>query len=180
MPLSLAESRPYKMTIQFLAPDHTPSANQGSRQPVAAGRSQTFTQPVPIRVTSAPYVLREPDVSSPESDRLSKSELRGSRAPRPTYSEEQKFTIMYLRIVRSCSWDEIADVFARTYAGGDSGQRSKGGLTSVYYRIRKSWGLKDVLDAQPGEALAEDLQAVEARAHNFSREFLLAIRYPLE
>lgn len=62
------------------------------------------------------------------------------RPPRPSYNEEQRFCIMYLRIVRDKSWPEIEDKFAELF-----NTRSKGGLTSVYYRIRKSWGLKDVL-----------------------------------
>lgn len=96
---------------------------------------------------------------------------RRPRAPRPSYSEEQKFFIMYARIMRDQSWPEIEDKFAETF-----GQRSKGGLTSVYYRARRDWGLAEVLKSGPG-TFSADCREVELRARNFSKAFLIQIGY---
>ncbi|KXT00144.1 hypothetical protein AC578_3284 [Pseudocercospora eumusae] len=96
---------------------------------------------------------------------------RKPRAPRPSYSEEQKFFIMYSRIIRDNTWPEIEDRFERLF-----GTRSKGGLTSVYYRVRREWGLMEVLKSGPGN-YAADCREVEQRAMNFSREFLRQIGY---
>ncbi|GAB7360136.1 hypothetical protein MBLNU230_g7899t1 [Neophaeotheca triangularis] len=93
------------------------------------------------------------------------------RPPRPSYNEEQRFCIMYLRIVRDKSWPEIEDKFAELF-----NTRSKGGLTSVYYRIRKSWGLKDVLRSGP-DKFDSDRRVVIRRATNFSHDFLAALGY---
>lgn len=96
---------------------------------------------------------------------------RAPRAPRPSYSEEQKFFIMYARIIRDNTWPEIEDRFDKLF-----GTRTKGGLTSVYYRIRREWGLMEVLKSGPG-SYAADCREVEQRAMNFSREFLSQIGY---
>ena len=60
--------------------------------------------------------------------------LRIPRQPRPIYSEEQKFFIMFARIIQEKAWPEIEDTFIEQF-----GVRTKGGLTSVYYRIRRKW-----------------------------------------
>lgn len=96
---------------------------------------------------------------------------RKPRAPRPSYSEEQKFFIMYSRIMRDNTWPEIEDRFEKLF-----GQRSKGGLTSVYYRVRREWGLMEVLKSGPG-SYAADCREVEQRAGHFSAEFLAQIGY---
>lgn len=96
---------------------------------------------------------------------------RKPRAPRPSYSEEQKFFIMYARIVRDLSWPEIEDEFERFF-----GSRSKGGLTSVYYRVRRDWGLLEVLKSG-ADSYAADCKEVERRAMNFSAGFLGQIGY---
>lgn len=41
---------------------------------------------------------------------------------------------MFARIVQNKAWPEIEDAFTEIFD-----QRTKGGLTSVYYRIRKNW-----------------------------------------
>lgn len=96
---------------------------------------------------------------------------RRPRPPRPSYSEEQKFFIMYARIIRDNTWPEIEDRFEKLF-----GTRTKGGLTSVYYRVRREWGLMEVLKSGPG-SYAADCREVEKRATNFSREFLSQIGY---
>ncbi|KXL46486.1 MAG: hypothetical protein FE78DRAFT_30864 [Acidomyces sp. 'richmondensis'] len=100
---------------------------------------------------------------------------RRPRPPRPSYSEEQKFYIMYARIIRGKSWPEIEGDFVEIFGSG-AVHRSKGGLTSVYYRIRRSWGLEEVLQTSQ-DALAGDKLAVNLRASNFSVEFLASIGY---
>ncbi len=47
---------------------------------------------------------------------------------------------MFARLIQDKSWPIIEDDFARIFK-----QRTKGGLCSLYYRIRRSWGLEDVL-----------------------------------
>ena len=100
--------------------------------------------------------------------------VRQKRAPRLTYSEEQKFFIMYSRIGLDQSWSEIEDRFADAF-----NRRSKGGLTSAYYRIRRTWGLEEVLKGGP-QSFADDQKAVENRARNFSAEYLISVGYPVE
>lgn len=63
---------------------------------------------------------------------------RINRRPRPSYTEEQKFFIMYHRIIRKLSWPKIETKFAAFF-----NIRTKDGLTSVYYRLRKDWGMKE-------------------------------------
>lgn len=93
------------------------------------------------------------------------------RDPRPSYTEEQKFFIMWARIVQEKTWPEIERQFTEIWR-----ERTKGGLTSVYYRIRKSWKLKDVLCADASSSQA-DRQAVADRAGHVSEEFLKIIGY---
>jgi hypothetical protein len=95
---------------------------------------------------------------------------RQPRSARPSYNEEQKFFIMHHRIVQKLSWPEIEDEFARFFK-----IRSKDGLTSVYYRIRKSWGMEQVLRNQAG--CEDDLGVIEKKADHFSRVFLENIGY---
>jgi len=201
MPSSLASTRSTsdKMAISFLAPhrDTPVSFGTGVSQPRATPFGRTLTQTVHhhhhqtdhMKLTGGPFVLRNAFIVNYPDDVDDDDPLKHvgdeggmtskcSRPPRPSYSEEQKFYIMYLRICRSKSWVEIGEAFAARF-GGDSAQRSKGGLTSVYYRIRRSWGLPDVLSTRT-EALAGELQVVRQKANTFTRDFLLSIHYPVE
>jgi hypothetical protein len=63
------------------------------------------------------------------------------RPARPSYTDEQRFFIMYYRIVREHSWSEIEVKFASFFD-----LRTKDAITSVYYRTRKMWGMEKVLD----------------------------------
>ena len=98
------------------------------------------------------------------------SPQRIPRAARPPYTEEQKFFIMYQRIVRELSWPDIEDRFARHF-----NIRSRGGLTSVYYRVRKDLGMQEVLKTQVGSS--SDRVMVEARANHFSGDVLEMLGY---
>ena len=114
--------------------------------------------------------------SEPNSGGSARSSKSGSptmsqRPPRPSYSEEQKFFIMYCRIVRRMNWPEIEDRFAQIF-----NMRSIGGLTSVYYRIRRSWGMEEVLSNGP-DGTESDWRMVNLKAMNFSRDFLASIGY---
>ena len=93
------------------------------------------------------------------------------RPARPSYSEEQKFFIMFYRIIKELSWPEIEDKFAHFF-----NLRTKDGLTSVYYRIRKSWGMEEVLKTGPDGSMG-DRRKVEDKAAHFSREFLGNLGY---
>lgn len=96
---------------------------------------------------------------------------RLSRAPRPSYTEAQKFFILHSRVVLDMSWPEIKDKSAEIF-----GQRTKGGLTSVYYRVRKAWGMQEVSKSGP-DRFRSDKVTVEEKAANFSREFLANLGY---
>jgi hypothetical protein len=77
---------------------------------------------------------------------------------------------MHHRIVKKLSWPEVENEFARYYK-----LRSKNGLTSVYYRIRGSWGMGKILK---NKARSEnDLSVIERKAEHFSRAFLENIGY---
>ena len=78
---------------------------------------------------------------------------------------------MFARIVQDKCWHDIEEDFVRIF-----GQRTKGGLTSMYYRIRKAWGLEEVLKSGVSSCEAEK-RVVDERAAHFSRDFLLAIGY---
>lgn len=147
-------------------------------------------------VSYAPQIASPPVLPPNSSYAAASSSSNTPRAPRPSYSEEQKFYIMYARIIRDWSWPEIEANFTRIFdgrsdeRGGQSGtqqqraanhaaqrnERSKGGLTSVYYRIRRSWGLEEVLKGGP-ETFANDKRVIHHMARNFSEEFLVSIGY---
>jgi hypothetical protein len=92
------------------------------------------------------------------------------RAARPPYTEEQKFFIMYQRIIGELSWPEIEDKFADFF-----NIRTRNGLTSVYYRLRKCWGMKEVLKADC-HADSDVGKVVENAAH-FQTDFLRGLGY---
>ncbi|RMY91567.1 hypothetical protein D0861_03001, partial [Hortaea werneckii] len=77
-------------------------------------------------------------------EKASDIESASKRPLRPPYSEQQKFFIAYIRIIGK----EYAICFPK-----DTSPQSKGGLTSVYYRI------------------------VYSRAYNFDVDFLSYIGY---
>jgi hypothetical protein len=95
---------------------------------------------------------------------------REPRSARPSYNEEQKFFIVYYRMVKQLSWSEIEDKFAQLFY-----VRSKDGLTSAYYRIRGSWGMEQVLKNQVRPE--DDLGTIGRKADCFSRGFLEYIGY---
>lgn len=91
---------------------------------------------------------------------------RPPRKVRPSYSEEQKFFIMYKRIVMQLSWAAIEDQFTTFFD-----TRSRDGLTSAYYRIRRSWGMREVTRTKPLD-LESDTQKIFQMAMSFTRQFL--------
>lgn len=93
------------------------------------------------------------------------------RSPRPSrlpYTEEQKFFIMYHRVIKELSWPEIKDKYARLFTS-----RSEDGLTSVYYRIRDVWRM----DQKNNSDSVSDRSIVEAKAEHFSEGFLESFGY---
>jgi hypothetical protein len=108
--------------------------------------------------------------NSAQTYKSAEASAREPRFARPSYNEEQKFFIMHHRIVKKLSWPEVENEFARYYK-----LRSKNGLTSVYYRIRGSWGMGKILK---NKARSEnDLSVIERKAEHFSRAFLENIGY---
>jgi hypothetical protein len=63
------------------------------------------------------------------------------RLARPWYTKEQKFFIVYSRVVRSLDWNQIEHDFKAAYRS-----RAVRGLNSVYYRMRKEWDIGKVKD----------------------------------
>jgi hypothetical protein len=108
--------------------------------------------------------------AEPRVPASTQSPRQAPRPPRLPYTEEQKFFIMYHRIIKELSWPEIKDGYASFF---DS--RSEDGLTSVYYRIRDSWDMGDMLKSN-SDSVGERSK-VEARANHFSRDFLDRFRY---
>jgi hypothetical protein len=109
--------------------------------------------------------------SSNSGDDPSGQFRRQPRSPRPTYGEEQRFFVMFARLIQEKSWPEIEDDFATVF-----NQRSRGGLCSLYYRIRRSWGLEDVLKSD-SNYWALERRVVDEKASNFSQDFLVSVGY---
>ncbi|RMZ20219.1 hypothetical protein D0859_15786 [Hortaea werneckii] len=182
------------MSIGFLAPSATNTsipkeqqkARDGSGQPSTQTRStvnhSSFALPSPalthgrdtchsLEAHVSPSAGLDPGKATHTEDEDDTQLTKPPRAPRPAYSAEQKFYIMYARIIRGRSWPEIEQDFARLF-GPRVSQRSKGGLTSVYYRVRKDWGLEDVLQTDT-TSTSHDRQVVDLRARRFSWDFLM-------
>lgn len=85
---------------------------------------------------------------------------------------------MFYRIKKELSWPDIETKFARFYGlrTKDGLTRTKDGLTSVYYRIRKTWGMEEVLKADTNDQ-SNDRRKVEDKATQFSSEFLSRLGY---
>ncbi|KAK3629880.1 hypothetical protein LTR56_017775 [Elasticomyces elasticus] len=120
----------------------------------------------------SPYAPASP----PSSTTSETSEAMSTRAPRPSYSEEQRFFIMYTRVVLCWSWQDIELGYGRLFGQDAVGLRSRGGLTSVYYRIRRRWGLEEVLKTAPETSQADKLE-VQRRANWLQPDFLMQIGY---
>ena len=172
------------MSIAFLAShgDAGLGTSRGMSSAVAmtntghGGPNRSLAPTKPPSSVIPPLTLQRPitDVDDEEEDDYfigSAATSRPPRSPRPSYSEEQKFFIMFARIMQDKGWLEIENDFARIW-----GQRTKGGLTSVYYRIRKSWNLDDVLKSG-GSSPDKDRKAVADKAGHCSRAFLVKIGY---
>lgn len=77
---------------------------------------------------------------------------------------------MYYRIVGELSWQSIEGMFAGFFS-----LRTRDGLTSVYYRTRKEWGMEEVLENK--FCPASDREKVEDEDGRFSRAFLQDLGY---
>jgi hypothetical protein len=137
---------------------------------VSSGWSISFHQPSSSIDRSEAYQCRRRHDHHVQVHTSADAPTCEARSARPSYNEEQKFFIMYYRLVERLSWPEIEERFAKLFK-----LRSKNGLTSVYYRIRRSWGMEQVLEnlARP----ENDLSIVESRASRFPRAFLDNIGY---
>jgi hypothetical protein len=92
------------------------------------------------------------------------------RPVRPSYTDEQRFFIMYYRIVRECLWSEIEVEFASFFD-----LRTKDAITSVYYHTRKMWDMNKVLETDLHSM--GDRNRIESEASRFSRDFLVDLGY---
>lgn len=80
------------------------------------------------------------------------------REPRHTYGEEERAFIMVCAILRGMTWKEIEKEFRERFPAGQKRrhhehglwptypeqERTSGGLTCAYYRIRDQWGIPKV------------------------------------
>jgi hypothetical protein len=98
---------------------------------------------------------------------------RVPRPARPSYNQEQKFFIMYHRVIEEESWEKIGELFREFFS-----LRTKDGLNSVYYRIRHDWGMKSVMGTRTGD-LGTDRLTVEEMTKTVSLDFLQKIGYRL-
>lgn len=108
-----------------------------------------------------------------DTSRVIEPVRRVPRPARPSYSQEQKFFIMYHRAVKEESWEEIEELFRDFF-----GLRTRDGLNSVYYRIRQNWGMKPVLGSCAEDSETDRLK-VEEMAKMLSPDFLQNIGYRL-
>lgn len=84
-----------------------------------------------------------------------------SRLNRPCYTEEQKLFIMYHRVMKQLSWPEIKRVFAKAFD-----PRTTDGLTSVCYRVQRSWVMGELSKSE--STSAKDRDMIKAKVLNFS------------
>jgi hypothetical protein len=101
-------------------------------------------------------------VQHPTQIAFTESSQRVPRLPRPSYTDEQRSFIMYYRIIGELSWPEIESEFASFF-----NLRTKDGLTSVYYRIRKTWAMNKVSDTDTSSM--SDRSIVESKSSRFTR-----------
>jgi hypothetical protein len=120
--------------------------------------NRAFDHDVDLRVHPATQTA---DAGSPQ---------RVLRPARPSYTDEQRFSTMYYRIVRELSWPEIKVEFASFF-----NLRTKDALISVYYRIRKMWGMEKILGTDL--RTTSERSRVESEASYFSRDFLMDLGY---
>jgi hypothetical protein len=92
------------------------------------------------------------------------------RPDRSSYTDEQRFFILYYRIVGELSWPEIEVEIVSFF-----NLRTKDALTSVYYRTRKMWGMDKVLDTDLHSI--GDRNRIESKASRFSSDFLADLGY---
>jgi hypothetical protein len=116
------------------------------------------------------YWGADPRIQTTDQPTSTQSPRQAPRPQRLPYTEEQKFSIIYHRIIKELSWPEIKDKCTSFF-----GSRSEDGLTSVYYRIRGSWNMGDVLKSNSNSV--GERSKVEARANYFSRDFLDKLGY---
>jgi hypothetical protein len=95
-----------------------------------------------------------------QSSMLTEPLTRVSRPARPSYDEEQKFFIMYYRVIRGFSWPKVEDKFAYFFN----------------LRTRKNWGVEEVLETGLNSSLG-DCDEAETKATHFSRESLINLGY---
>lgn len=124
------------MSIASLIDETSPGGSMKKQYSPEHAASSSNVGAVSSNIANDFHELRSPnrDSSSEGENWMPVSATLKQRATRPVYNEEQKFFIMYTRIVLDQGWSDIEDRFAEVF-----GQRSKDGLTSMYYRIRKSW-----------------------------------------
>lgn len=126
-----------------------------------------------VSTTKPPKVPVIPTEPRFDTSRVIEPVRRVQRPARPSYNQEQKFFIMYHRVIVKKSWGELGELFREFF-----GLRTKDGLNSVYYRIRHEWGMKQVLHSCAEDSEADKMK-VEEMATMVSREFLQKIGYQL-
>ncbi|KAF2086530.1 hypothetical protein K490DRAFT_66723 [Saccharata proteae CBS 121410] len=152
-----------------VAASNTPwtSVNNGSAHPSfspTSSYSRRYSSS-----TASSYAHQDPadaeHLEPSDTDRDSPS-ARGSpgspepqrREPRLAYGEEERAFIMVCAVLRGMTWKEIEQAFRERFPAGakrrhaevglwptyPEQERTAGGLTCAYYRIREQWGITKV------------------------------------
>jgi hypothetical protein len=170
------QAHSFEGDIETSSPSSARTSSSGSESfgynPVSLSNdwSTDLDQPSSSSNRSEPHQYHSPHDHHAQVYISAGAPTREARSARPSYNEEQRFFIMYYRMVKKLSWPEIEHKFAKLF-----NLRSKNGLTAAYYRIRQSWGMGQVLNnpACP----EDDLSEIERKADGFSRAFLESIGY---
>jgi hypothetical protein len=169
-------SYPCKTTSNFASINTSPikrhesicESDSTASAPTSVASYHTASSPSDINNLQAHHNQRRRHYFQPaHASMMTTHPTRIPRPARPSYNEEQKFFIMYYRVIKKLSWPAIEDKFASFFK-----TRTKDGLTSVYYRIRKKWGMEEVLKTAP-----DDRSKVKTRAAHFSSDFLTDLGY---
>ena len=145
-----------RMAIRFLAPGSGPGGTSTDSEQATSSssagihtshRQQARIDIGNVRASYTPATSVSPisesdgdscelcTTRSPSLELQLSQDVRRVRDPRPTYNEEQRFFIAFLKIELNKCWRDTHDDFIRMFKV----HRSIDGLTSVYYRIRREW-----------------------------------------
>ena len=152
---------------------HSPVAPSGALQQTGV---MPLTTPLKCGITSvsddkSSQSYQPFHVLSPPNNATMEPVPPKSRPSRPPYSNPEKFFIIYMRVMRKLSWQEIKRKFNSFFCTN----RTLGGLTCEYYRTRQEYGMEEV--ASSDDRMEGDRDIVKEKSTIYSHEFLEAVRF---